>query len=109
MKTLVPHAVALATLVLGLAVNLPLTGCTPSATSEGTDEYIDDAAMSTKVRAKILADSDVKISDIKVTTYRGTVQLGGYVENEQMAAKAVEDAKSITGVRDVKNHLVIRQ
>lgn len=109
MKTSVPHVVAMATLVLGLAVSLPLTGCTPSATSESTNEYIGDAAISTKVRAKILADSDVKISDIKVTTYRGTVQLGGYVSSRQMAAKAEEDAKSISGVRDVKNNLVIRQ
>ena len=109
MKTLSPHAMAIATFVLALAGSLPLTGCTPSAPSESTDEYIDDAAISTKVRAKILADSDVKISDIKVTSYRGTVQLGGYVENNQMATKAVEDAKSIAGVRDVKNNLVIRR
>lgn len=109
MKTLVSRAVAAVALAFALAPTLPLVGCAPSATTESPDEYIDDAAISTKVRAKILDDSDVKISDIKVTTYRGTVQLGGYVDNSRMAAKAEEDAKSIAGVRDVKNNLVIRQ
>ena len=109
MKKIVRHAMASAAVALTLAMPLPLLGCAASGTSESTGEYIDDATVSTKVRAKILADPDVKISEIKVTTYRGTVQLSGFVDNQQMVSKAEADAKSVAGVKEVKNDLIVRK
>jgi osmotically-inducible protein OsmY len=98
-----------ATVLLGLASTGALVSCAGGQGKESTGEYVDDVATSTKVRAKILQDPDVKISQIKVTTYKGTVQLSGFVDNQQMAQKAAEIAKTVDGVQSVKNDLVVRK
>lgn len=109
MKKISRHAMASTAVILALALNVPLIGCAASGTSESTGQYVDDATVSTKVRTKILADPDVKISEIKVTTYRGTVQLSGFVDNPQMVTKAAQDAQSVAGVKAVKNDLIVRR
>jgi osmotically-inducible protein OsmY len=98
-----------ATVLVGLVSTGALVSCAGGQGKESTGEYVDDVATSTKVRAKILQDPDVKISQIKVTTYKGTVQLSGFVDNQQMAQKAAEIAKTIDGVQSVKNDLVVRR
>lgn len=95
-------------IVLGLAVTGTLANCAASNNRESTGEYVDDATVSTKVRAAILQDPNVKISDIKVTTYRGVTQLSGFVDNQQMVNRAEEVAKGVSGVKSVKNDLHVK-
>jgi hypothetical protein len=109
MKKIIPHAMAPFAVILALALNAPLIGCAAQGTSESTGQYVDDATISTKVRTAILADKDVKITEVKVTTYRGTVQLSGFVDDAQMVTKAGEDARQVAGVKAVKNDLVVRR
>jgi osmotically-inducible protein OsmY len=102
------NIVRAAAIVLGLAVTGSLATCAATNNRESTGEYVDDATISTKVRAAILQDPNVKISEIKVTTYRGTTQLSGFVDNQQMIARASEIAKGVNGVKSVKNDLMVK-
>jgi osmotically-inducible protein OsmY len=95
-------------IVLGLAATGTLANCSATNNRESTGEYVDDATVSTKVRAAILQDPNVKISDIKVTTYRGVTQLSGFVDNQQMISRAEEVAKGVNGVKSVKNDLHVK-
>ena len=95
-------------IVLGLAATGTLANCSATNNRESTGEYVDDATVSTKVRAAILQDPNVKISEIKVTTYRGVTQLSGFVDNQQMISRAAEVAKGVNGVKSVKNDLHVK-
>lgn len=87
---------------------LALVACAPTATREGTGEYIDDALITTKVKAALAADPTVKATEVKVETYRGTVQLSGFVSTPDARRRALELARSTTGVRGVKDDMVIK-
>jgi osmotically-inducible protein OsmY len=87
---------------------LAMVACAPTEKRESTGEYIDDALITTKVKAALAADPDVKATEVKVTTYRGVVQLSGFVSSPEAARKAVEIARKVEGVREVKNDMVIR-
>ena len=108
MKRAIHNAMGATAVILTLAMSAPLAGCAATSTSESTGQYVDDATISTKVRAAILQDPDVKISEIKVTTYKGVVQLSGFVDSQQMVTKAGQDARGVAGVTDVKNDLIVR-
>ncbi|HEX3036958.1 MAG TPA: BON domain-containing protein [Thermodesulfobacteriota bacterium] len=69
---------------------------------------MDDSVITTKVKYGLLADPDVKSLDIGVETFKGVVQLSGFVNNAEQARKAVEIAKSVKGVRSVKNSLIVK-
>lgn len=100
-----PHV--LKTLFTALCL-LALVACAPTATREGTGEYIDDALITTKVKAALAADPTVKATEVKVETYRGTVQLSGFVSTPDARRRALELARSTTGVRGVKDDMVIK-
>lgn len=95
-------------IVVGLALTGTLANCSSTSNRESTGEYVDDATVSTKVRAAILQDPNVKISDIKVTTYRGVTQLSGFVDNQQMISRAEQVAKGVSGVKSVQNDLHVK-
>ena len=86
-----------------------LATCASNGSHESTGEYVDDATISTKVRTAILGDANVKITEIKVTTFRGTVQLSGFVDNAAMVTRAGDIAKGVQGVKSVKNDLIVRK
>lgn len=86
----------------------PVTGCSSTATSESTGQYVDDAAISTKVRAQLIGDKDLNVFQIDVTTYKGIVQLSGFVNSAAIKARAGEVAAGVAGVKQVKNNLVIK-
>jgi len=89
----------------------PLAQQTTTSTSsktEATKEYLDDAALTTKVKAALVADKETKASEVKVETDKGVVHLTGTVDNQQMAARAEDVAKSVKGVQSVKNDLHAR-
>ena len=80
-------------------------GCASTNKKEGTGEYVDDAVITTKVKAAILDDPALKSSEINVETFKGVVQLSGFVNSRSDINKAVEDARKVNGVKSVKNDM----
>jgi osmotically-inducible protein OsmY len=87
---------------------LALAGCAGSSTRESTGENIDDTAITAKVKAALFNDDLVKSHEISVTTFKGTVQLSGFVDNNDQKAAAEKDAKAVPGVKDVQDNLSVR-
>lgn len=87
---------------------LALVACAPTAKREGTGEYIDDAMITTKVKTALAADPDVKATEVKVETFKGDVQLSGFVSSPESVQKAIEIAREVPGVRGVKNDMVVK-
>jgi hyperosmotically inducible protein len=81
-------------------------GSTPKQTSPG--EYVDDSVITTKVKSLLAADDFLKSFQISVETYKGTVQLSGFVDSQAAVDKASEIARSVKGVTSVKNDLIIK-
>jgi len=82
--------------------------CASTRTHEGTGEYVDDTAITTKVKAAIFTDSELKVMQINVETFKGVVQLSGFVNSSASVTKAGEVARSVKGVVEVKNDLVVK-
>lgn len=99
---------AIAQSVLATSLLVSLAACAPTPTKEGTGEYIDDSMITGKVKAAFAADPTVKATQVQVETFKGTVQLSGFVDSRESAQKAVEIARSVKGVKSVKNDTVIR-
>ena len=92
-----------------LAVSLAsVVGCAPTPTKQGTGEYVDDAVITTKVKAAILEDPLTKVLEIKVKTFKGEVQLSGFVSSQDAANRAVELARGVKGVTSVKNDMLLK-
>lgn len=106
MKTSVSTLVTL--LVLGTGVATISAGCAGTATRESTGEYIDDATTTTKVKAAYVKDPVVKALDVKVDTFKGTVQLSGFVDTAEQKARAEQIAAGTTGVTAVKNNITVK-
>lgn len=87
---------------------LSLVACAPTAKREGTGEYIDDAVITTKVKAALAGDPAVKATEVNVETFKGAVQLSGFVSSQEAIRKAVELARGVAGVRGVKNNMLVR-
>lgn len=85
-----------------------LFGCSSTAKQEGTGEYIDDTVVTTKVKAAILKEPTLKSAEINVETFKGVVQLSGFVMEKADVAKAAEVARSVKGVTSVKNDLILK-
>jgi osmotically-inducible protein OsmY len=83
-------------------------GCAATATREGTGEYVDDAAITAKVKAAILQEPSLKFLEINVETFKGVVQLSGFVSSGSNTAKAGEVARKVSGVKDVRNDLHVK-
>ena len=94
-----------------LLVTTALAGCAGSATKESTGGYIDDTVVTTKVKTALFNDKDIKSSEISVQTFKGRVQLSGFVssaESAKRAVEAVEVTRRVQGVRMVENDLRIK-
>jgi osmotically-inducible protein OsmY len=83
-------------------------GCASTAKQEGTGEYIDDSVITTKVKAEIFKDSSLKSSEINVETFKGAVQLSGFVNSQADIDRAVEVARGVKGVTSVKNDMRVK-
>ena len=83
-------------------------GCASTPTREGTGEYVDDSAITTKVKAAILNEPTLKVFQINVETFKGEVQLSGFVDSAQAKQKAGEVARGVGGVKSVKNNLIVK-
>ena len=85
-----------------------LFGCASTAKQEGTGEYIDDAVITTKVKAAIFNEPSLKSTEINVETFKGEVQLSGFVSTQADINKAVESARSVKGVTSIKNDMRLK-
>jgi len=95
-------------LLMGLLLAASLAGCAGGRTYESTGEYIDDSVLTTKVKSAILADSRLKVMQINVKTFKGIVQLSGFVDSETAATHAVDVVRTIKGVKMVNNSLIVK-
>lgn len=96
----------LAAALLGLT--LAAAGCSSSPTRESTGEYLDDSALTTRVKAKFVEDPQVSAMRINVETFKGVVQLSGFANSTDEAARAVNLAQATSGVKSVKNDIRIK-
>lgn len=85
-----------------------ITGCAATRHRESTGQYVDDTVITTKVKAEIFNDPMLKVLQINVETFKGVVQLSGFVNSAEVSARAAKVAKAVDGVKDVKNDLVVK-
>ena len=85
-----------------------VVGCASTSKSEGTGEYMDDSVITTKVKAAIFNEPGLKSFEINVETYKGVVQLSGFVNSQADINKAVDVARSVKGVVSVKNSMRVK-
>jgi osmotically-inducible protein OsmY len=83
-------------------------GCAGTDKRESTGEYVDDSVITTKVKAAIFDEPSLKLMQINVETFKGVVQLSGFVDSAKSIQKAGEVARGVKGVVSVKNDLVIK-
>ena len=82
--------------------------CASTAKQSSTGEYVDDSVITTKVKSMLAADDFLKSFQIGVETYKGVVQLSGFVNSQAAVDKAVEITKNVQGIKSVKNDLVVK-
>ncbi len=83
-------------------------GCASTAKQEGMGEYVDDSVITTKVKAAIFNDSSLKSAEINVETFKGAVQLSGFVSSQSNMVRAVDVANRVGGVKSVKNDMRLK-
>jgi hyperosmotically inducible protein len=95
-------------LILAAALPAGMSACAPTTTRQSTGEYVDDAAVTARVKAAFLQAPEIKAGSVNVETYRGIVSLSGFVDSPDTAARAVKAAQSVSGVRSVKNDMRVK-
>lgn len=98
----------IATAVFTATVAFTIVGCASGPNQESTGQYVDDAAITAKVKTAFAADPTVKATEINVETYKGAVQLSGFVAQPQDAQRAADIARGIKGVTSVKNDVRVK-
>ena len=99
------------TRITGFAAAVALTfvaGCASTRTQESTGQYIDDTAITTSVKAAIFNDPTLKSAEINVETFKGRVQLSGFVSSKANMDEAVVVAQRVNGVTSVKNDMRLK-
>jgi osmotically-inducible protein OsmY len=91
-----------------LMLVVTFAACASTATRESTGEYVDDSTITTKVKALLAGDDFLKSFQIGVETYKGTVQLSGFVNSQNAVKKAGDITMSVKGVKSVKNNLIVK-
>ena len=83
-------------------------GCASTPKQAGTGEYFDDTVLTTKIKAAVLKEPSLKSAEINVETFKGVVQLSGFVSSQEEINKAVEVASGVKGVASVKNDMRVK-
>jgi osmotically-inducible protein OsmY len=96
------------TLMLGGLLVGSVTACSSSRTSESTGEYIDDTVINNKVRAEIVGDKELSLFQIDVASFKGVVQLSGFVNSQAAKNRAGTIAAGVSGVKQVHNNLIVK-
>lgn len=93
--------------LVALLGGMQLAGCAAAPEQRATGQVLDDSVLTAKVKNAIISDSGfADAMDVNVNTFRGVVQLSGFVESEELARRAEEIAKGVEGVRSVHNNLI---
>ena len=100
------HAAMLGSALLGSMV---IAGCSSTPSQQSTGQAIDDGVVTAKVKAKLIEDPVTKAHQINVETFKGTVQLSGFVETDQARSRALQLARDVDGVKSVKDALEVRK
>lgn len=98
-------------IVTSLLAALMLTsvvGCAGSAKQESVGEYVDDTVITTAVKAAIVNEPTLKVAEINVETFKGVVQLSGFVAKQDSIATASTVARGVKGVKSVKNDIRLK-
>jgi len=95
------------TLCAGSLASLPM-GCSATATRESTGEYVDDSTITARVKTALITDKTVKAGDVTVETFKGVVQLSGFVDTPAQKAQAGQVAGNVRGVREVQNKITVK-
>ncbi|MFL6707242.1 MAG: BON domain-containing protein [Massilia sp.] len=100
----------IATTLIAALMMTSVVGCASTSTEkhETAGQYIDDAAVTTGVKAAIVKEPSLKVAEINVETYKGVVQLSGFVSSAENIATATSVARSVNGVKSVKNDLRLK-
>jgi osmotically-inducible protein OsmY len=85
-----------------------LLGCASTSKQEGTGEYVDDTVLTAKVKAEIFNEPSLKSAEINVETFKGVVQLSGFVNSREDINKAAQVARGVKGVVSVKNDMRLK-
>ncbi len=93
---------------IGLGSPVLLSACASTSTTQSPGAYVDDATITTKIKSDFVLDKTVDATDIKVETYKGTVQLSGFAKSQAEINKAVQIARNVSGVQSVKNDILLR-
>jgi osmotically-inducible protein OsmY len=101
------HFTRISVLVAAVALTA-LAGCASSAKHESTGQYIDDTAITTSVKTAIFAEPGLKSAEINVETFKGRVQLSGFVSSAANADRAVQVAQTVRGVTSVANDMRVK-
>jgi len=104
MKTAGSIVQLIAVLLLAAAV----AGCASTQSRESTGGYVDSSVITAKAKAAIFDDPALKVLDIKVVTFKDTVQLSGFVNSTEMRDRAAVVVGRVSGVRSVKNDLIVK-
>jgi osmotically-inducible protein OsmY len=102
------HALSLKSIFVALALTTSLVACSAISGRETAGEYVDDSALTAKVKSAIYEDPALKVMEIGVETMQNVVQLSGFVDSTESKDRAGEVARDVAGVKDVTNDLVVR-
>ncbi|MBN7120489.1 hypothetical protein BSU01_01985 [Erwinia billingiae] len=95
-------------MVIAAVVAITVSACAPTTTKEGTGGYLDDTVITTKVKSELLNAKDLKSTEINVETFKGRVQLSGFVSSSAAANRAVQVTRTVKGVTAVTNNMQIK-
>src|SRR4051812_2716327 len=98
----------LATTVFTASLAMTMVACASSPTKESTGEYVDDSVITSKVKAAIFNEPSLKSTEINVETFKGDVQLSGFVAQAEDAKRAADIARGVKGVTSVKNDIRVK-
>lgn len=101
------HSACLAACLLTVFASFS-SGCAGTTTKASTGEFIDDSVITTKVKAALIKDDTTPGGAIKVETFKGVVQLSGFVDTQLQRARAAEISRGIEGVQDVVNNITVK-
>jgi osmotically-inducible protein OsmY len=94
--------------LLILVAMVAMVGCASTRTQESTGQYFDDSTITAKVKTAILQDPALKVFQVNVETFKGEVQLSGFVDSAQAVQHAAVVARGVGGVKSVTNNLIVR-
>jgi hyperosmotically inducible protein len=101
--------IGLALCLGALPLTAMMTGCASDRYHQSTGEAIDDKGISMRVKSALSNDAEYKYEGVEVTTFKGTVQLSGFVDTSAQKSRAGDLAKGVEGVKDLENNITVKQ